>query len=99
MEEKKVAPVGSFCWNEGCADDGQVGKGNSIKNGKTDKGVQRSRCQTCPTTVTATKGTMFSRCRHSPETIVACLAMVGDRQRLAALDRSKGVKEETVCEW
>ncbi len=41
MEEKKVAPGGSFCWNEGCADYGQVGKGNIIKNGKTDKGVQR----------------------------------------------------------
>ncbi len=39
MEEEKVAHAGSFCWNEACADYGQVGKGNIIKNGKTDKGV------------------------------------------------------------
>jgi transposase-like protein len=99
MEEKQVARAGSFCWNEGCADYGQVGKGNLIKNGKTDKGVQRSRCQTCSNTFTETKGTMFYRCRHSQETIVECLAMLGDRNSLAAIHRIKGVKEETVGEW
>jgi hypothetical protein len=81
-EEKKVAPAGSFCWNEGCADYGQVGKGKIIKNGKTDTGVQRYRCPTWTQTFTETKGTMFYRCRHSQETIVACLAMVGDRNSL-----------------
>jgi hypothetical protein len=35
MDEEKVAQAGSFCWNEACADSGQVGKGNIIKNGKT----------------------------------------------------------------
>ena len=99
MEEKQVAPAGSFCWNEGCVDYGQVGKGNSIKNGKTDKGVQRYRCQTCTNTFTETKGTLFYRCRHSQETIVECLAMRGDRNSLAAIHRIKGVKEETVGEW
>jgi transposase-like protein len=99
MEEKQVARAGSFCWNEGCADYGQVGKGNSIKNGKTDKGVQRYRCQTCTKTFTETKGTLFYRCRHSQETIVECLAMLGDRNSLAAIHRIKGVKEETVGEW
>ena len=79
MEEKKVAQAGSFCWNEECADSGQVGKGNLIKNGKTDKGVQRYRCQTCRKTFTQTKGTLFYRCRHSEETMVECLAMGGDR--------------------
>ena len=37
MDEEKVAQAGSFCWNETCADYGQVGKGNIIKNGKTEK--------------------------------------------------------------
>lgn len=99
MEEKKVAHAGSFCWNEACADSGQVGKGNIIKNGKTDKGVQRYRGQTCRKTFTETKGTLFYRCRHSEETMVECLAMVGDRASLAAIHRSKGVKEETICQW
>jgi hypothetical protein len=42
---------------------------------------------------------MFYRCRHSEQTIVECLAMVGDRNSLAAIHRIKGVKEETVCQW
>ena len=99
MEEKKVAQAGSFCWNEACADYGQVGKGNISKNGKTDKGVQRYRCHTCRKTFTETKGTLLYRCHHSEETIVDCLAMVGDRASLAAIHRIKGVKEETVCQW
>ena len=99
MEEKQVAQAGSFCWNEECADYGQGGKGNLIKNGKTDQGVQRYRCQTCRKTFTQTKGTLFYRCRHSEETMVECLAMVGDRASLAAIHRIKGVKEETICRW
>ena len=99
MEEEKVAQAGSFCWNAACADYGQVRKGNIIKNGKTDKGVQRYRCQTCKQTFTETKGTLFYRCRHSQEEIVECLAMVGDRNSLAAIHRLKGIKEETVCRW
>ena len=99
MEEEKRAQIGSFCWNEACANYGQVGKGNIIKNGKTDKGVQRYRCQICKQTFTETKGTLFYRCRHSEEEIVECLAMVGDRSSLAAIHRIKGIKEETVCRW
>jgi transposase-like protein len=99
MEEEKIASTGSFCWNEACAAYGQVGKGNIIKNGKTDKGVQRYRCHICKQTFTATKGTLFYRCRHSEEEIVACLAMVGDRTSLAAIHRMKGIKEETVGRW
>jgi len=99
MEEEKVALAGSFCWNEACADYGQGGKGNIIKNGKTDKGVQRYRCQTCKKTFTETKGTLLYRCRHSEEEIVECMAMVGDRNSLAAIHRMKGIKEETVGRW
>jgi transposase-like protein len=99
MEEEKIAHAGSFCWNEACADDGQGGKGNLIKNGKIDTGVQRYRCQTCTQTFTQTKGTLLYRCRHSEEERVACLAIGGDRTSLAAIHRMKGIKEETVCRW
>ncbi len=99
MEERKVAPAGSFCWNEECSDYGQVGKGNLRKSGRTDKGVQRYQCKTCKKTWTQTKGTLFYRCRHSEQTIVECLAMVGNCNSLATIHRVKSVKEETVAEW
>ena len=99
MEEKQVAPAGSFCWNEACPDYGQGGKGIIIKNGKTDTGVQRYRCQSCKQTFTETKGTLFYRCRHSEEEIVACMAMLGERTRRASIHRVKGIKEETIARW
>ena len=57
------------------------------------------RCQTCKQTFTQTKGTLYYRCRHKREEIVECLAMVGDRNSLAAIHRMKGIKEETVGRW
>jgi hypothetical protein len=50
-------------------------------------------------TFTETKGTVFHGCHHSKQTILDCLAMLADRNSLAAIHRIKGVKEETVCEW
>lgn len=99
MEKQQLASIGSFCLNETCGDYKKVGLGNVVKCGKTDKGVQRYRCKTCKEGFTETKGTMFYRCRHKPEEIVECMAMVGDRNSLAAIHRIKGVKEETVCKW
>jgi transposase-like protein len=99
MDETKVVPAGSFCWNQQCPDYGQVGQGNMRKNGKTPKGVQRYQCKTCKKTCGQTNGTMFYRCRHPQPLIVECLAMVGDRNSLAAIHRIKKVKEETVCQW
>lgn len=99
MEEMRIAEIGSFCWNEACKDYKQRDHGNMTKNGKTENGVQRYRCKTCRKSFTQTKGTIFYRCRHSEEEIVECLAMVGDRNSLAAIHRIKGVKEETVCRW
>ena len=53
----------------------------------------------CRKTFTQTKGTMFYRLRHSEEEIVECMAMIGDRNSLAAIHRIRGIKEETVCSW
>src|SRR5437660_11555967 len=99
MEEMQIATIGSFCQNEACEDYQKVNHGNMIKNGKTDKGVQRYLCRTCNKSFTATKGTMFYRIRHSEEEVVDCMAMLGDRNSLAAIHRIKGIKEETVCKW
>ena len=46
MENMQIADIGSFCQNEACEDYQKVNHGNMIKNGKTDKGVQRYRCKT-----------------------------------------------------
>jgi len=99
MEEMQIATIGSFCWNEACEDYQKINHGNMVKNGKTDKEVQRYLCKTCKKSFTETKGTMFYRCRHSEEEIVECMAMLGDRSSLAAIHRIKGIKEETVCKW
>ena len=99
MEEVQIATIGSFCLNPACEDYQQINHGNMVKNGKTDKEVQRYLCKTCKKSFTATKGTMFYRCRHSEEEIVECMAMLGDRSSLAAIHRIKGIKEETVCKW
>jgi len=99
MEENQIAMIGSFCWNEACEDYKKVNHGNMIRNGKTDKGIQRYFCKTCKKSFTETKGTMFYRCRHTEEEIVECMAMVGDRNSLASIHRIKGIKEETVIKW
>jgi transposase-like protein len=99
MEKQQLAPIGSFCLNEACSNYKQVGLSNIVKSGKTEKGVQRYHCKTCKQGFTETKGTMFYRCRHTEGEIVECMAMVGERNSLAAIHRMKGIKEETVCRW
>jgi len=42
---------------------------------------------------------VFYRCRHTEEEIAECMAMIGDRNSLAAIHRIKGIKEETVMKW
>lgn len=45
------------------------------------------------------KGTVFCGRHHSPKVILECLAMVAERNSLAAIHRIKGIKEETVIDW
>jgi transposase-like protein len=99
MEEKQITNIGSFCPNEACEDYQKIDHGNIIKYGKTDSGVQGYRCKTCKKAVVETKGTMFYWLRHSEEEVAECIAMVGDRNSLAAIHRVKGIKEETVGNW
>jgi len=99
MEEKQIATIGSFCLNETCEDYNKINRGNVIKSGKTDTGIQRYFCKTCKKTFTETKGTMFYRCRHTEDEIVECISMLGDRNSLAAIHRIKVIKEETVMNW
>jgi transposase-like protein len=75
MDQRGLAPAGSFCWNPDCPGYAQVGHHNLRKYGQTAKGVQRYQCKTCKKTSAQTKGTVFYGCQHSQETILECLAM------------------------
>ena len=99
MEQTRLVAAGSFCWNRDCPDYGQVGHDNMRTFGQTAKGVQRYQCKTCKQTSSETKGTVFHGRHHGQQTILDCLAMLADRNSLAAIHRIKGVKEETVCAW
>ena len=92
-------PPRAFCWNEQCADYGRVEAHNLRKFGTTRKGRQRWQCKTCHKVCAETKGTIFHGKQHDEQTIIECLAMLADRNSLAAIDRIKGVKEETVSAW
>jgi hypothetical protein len=81
----------SFCWNEMCRDYGRVNAGNLRKFGFTRKGRQRWQCKTCESVVAETHGTVFHGKRHEAKTILDCLAMLADRNSLAAIRCVKGV--------
>jgi transposase-like protein len=99
MSEPILAKAGSFCWNQQCSDYAKADAGNLRKFGLTRKGTQRYQCRTCKKVFSQFRGTLFHHKHHSPEIIVECLAMLGDRNSLAAIHRIKGIKEETVIEW
>ena len=89
----------AFCWNPQCPDYGKVKPGNIRRFGRTQAGTQRFQCKTCKHTFVETIGTVFYGRHHAQQTIVECLALVAERNSLAAIHRVKGVKEETVLAW
>src|SRR6266849_9842969 len=89
----------AFCWNPRCTDYGKVDHGNIRRFGRTQAGPQRYQCRTCHGTFVETIGTVFYGRHHTQETIIECLALLAERNSLAAIHRVKGVKEETVMEW
>ena len=99
MEHTRLVSPGSFCWHQECPDYGKVDHGNIVKFGRAKKGTQRYRCKTCGKTFVETKGTVFYGRHHSQETILECLALLAERNSLAAIHRVKGIKEETVLDW
>jgi transposase-like protein len=42
---------------------------------------------------------IFMDCTIAPKEILECLAMLAERNSLAAINRIKGIKEETVMDW
>ena len=99
MGDRTLVPPQSFCWNASCSAYGQVDQANMRKFGRTPAGVQRYQCRICRRTFVETIGTIFYARRRPQETIIECLAMLAERNSLAAIHRVKGVKEETVMAW
>ncbi|NJM05801.1 IS1 family transposase [Candidatus Gracilibacteria bacterium] len=98
-ETRRLVAPSSFCWNPACAHYGMVDAGNIRKFGRTRAGTQRYQCKACQQTFVETIGTVFYNRHRSQETIIECLAMLAERNSLAAIHRVKGVKEETVMDW
>ena len=99
MDTPKLVSPSSFCWNPWCSLYGQVDAGNLRKFGRTSAGIQRYQCKVCHQTFVEIIGTVFSNRHRSQETIIECLALLAERNSLAAIHRVKGVKEETVMDW
>jgi len=99
---EQFAKPGDFCPNEDCPDYRKLQKGqqqNLDKFGKTRKGVQRFRCQTCGRTFTETTGTIFYRKRTPEHEILETLALLAEGSRISSLTRVKGFKEDTILAW
>jgi transposase-like protein len=99
MGNQTLVPPHSFCWNASCQAYAQLDLDNIRKFGRTPAGVQRYQCRICRHTFVETIGTVFYGRRRSQETIIDCLALLAERNSLAAIHRVKGVKEETVLSW
>jgi len=99
---EQFAKPGDFCPNEGCPDYGKLQSGqqqNLDKFGKTHRGVQRFRCQTCGRTFTETTGTIFYRKRTPAHEILETLVLLAEGSRISSLTRAKGFKEDTILAW
>ena len=99
MEQGSLVHPSAFCWNPNCTDYGLVNRGNIRRFGRTQAGTQRYQCRTCGSTFVETIGTVFYGRHHAQDTILECLALLAERNSLAAIHRVKGIKEETVMDW
>ena len=99
MEQATLVHPSALCWNPSCTAYGQVAHGNIRRFGRTQAGTQRYQCRTCGKTFVETIGTVFYGRHHAQDTILECLALLAERNSLAAIHRVKGIKEETVMDW
>jgi len=99
MDNGTLVQPSRFCWNARCSAYRQVDLGNIRKFGRTPGGVQRYHRRICGHTFVETIGTIFYGRRRPQETIIECLALLAERNSLAAIHRVKGLKEGTVMAW
>lgn len=99
----QIAKVGDFCPNQVCPDYQKLQRAQKkpkiVKAGKTRKGVQRYRCNTCGKYFVETSGTIFYRKRTPEHEILETLALLAEGNRISSLTRVKGHKEDTILGW
>src|SRR5690242_21636070 len=98
MDNGTLVHPSSFCWNASCSAYGQLELGNIRKFGRTPAGVQRYQCRICRRTFVETIGTVFYGRRRPQQTIIECLALLAERNSLAAIHRVKRSEESRVGE-
>ena len=100
---EKLAQTKDFCPNRACPDYGKLqsdrAQPNLKKLGKTKRGVQRYQCKTCGKTFTETTGTIFFRKHAQADEILEVLALLAEGNRISAITRVKGIKEDTILRW
>lgn len=100
---EKLVQTKDFCPNRACLDYGKLqsdqAKPNLKKLGKTKRGVQRYQCKTCRKTFTETTGTIFFRKHAQADEILEVLALLAEGNRISAITRVKGIKEDTILRW
>jgi transposase-like protein len=109
---EKLARSGDFCPNAACPEYGKLpawkaaglrqsdqAQPNLKKIGKTPRGVQRYQCKTCGKTFTETTGTILYRKHADEHEILEVLALLAEGNRISALTRVKGIKEDTILRW
>jgi transposase-like protein len=103
MKMEKLVQTKDFCPNRACLDYGKLqsdqAKPNLKKLGKTKRGVQRYQCKTCRKTFTETTGTIFFRKHAQADEILEVLALLAEGNRISAITRVKGIKEDTILRW
>jgi transposase-like protein len=99
MEQTTLVHPSALCWNPRCSDYAKVNLANIRRFGRTQAGSQRYQCRTCNRTFVETIGTVFYGRHQRQEMIIECLALLAERNSLAAIDRVKGLKEQTVVAW
>lgn len=88
-----------FCPNEECSDYGKKDQGNIVKNGHDRKGIQRYKCKSCGQDFTATRETPLHKLKTDWVDVLEALAMLAERNSIAAVARVKEVKPDTVAHW
>lgn len=89
----------AFCSNAQCPAYSNVKPHNIRRFGRTQAGTQRYQYKTSKRTFVETIGGVFYGRHRSQQTILECLALMAERNSLAAIHRVKGVEEETVLAW
>lgn len=85
-----------FCPNIDCPARGQIGEGNIHPHSQIE---QRSRCDVCGKTFSATKGTLFYRLKSDPKTVMLVITLLAYGCPVQAIVAAYGFDRRTVKQW